>query len=175
MSDTFTLGDMGEALVRYGLEKVYKDVRTVPKNIDDQLVWGDLVVPGAVAMGLKKIKVEVKTERVHTGNVFWEQWSNRATGREGWGKTSPADELFYLFWGEGIGYRFPRFQNLMWLVDYYQHDFPLVEQKKYEQGNDSWGRLIPITWFQENNDVISFDFNGLREEMPDTKNPASED
>lgn len=164
-ANTFDLGDKGEELVYYGLQKLYKDPRKVPKEINQQLVWGDIAVGGLAALGLENLKYEVKTEMKHTGNVFWERWSNKAAQREGWGWTSPADELFYLFWEEGKGYRFRDLQTVMWLVDYYKDKFNLVQQKKYAQANDSWGYLIPIEWFRESGDIVEFDFNRLKQEM----------
>ena len=175
--NTFELGRTGEEFVRFGLDKVFKDTRKVPDQINEQLLWGDLVVKGSVAMGLSNIKVEVKTESKHTGNLFWEWWSNKSTQRKGWGQTSPADELYYLFWDDGVGYRLPNLQHSKWIVDYYceMSNFPFVQQKKNIQKNDSWGYLIPVEWFIESNDAVRFEFDSLKEEWLDTKKPASED
>jgi hypothetical protein len=164
-NECMELGGQGESLVRYGLQKVYNDVKKVPSTINEQLVWGDLVVPGYAAMGIKNMKVEVKTERKHTGNLFWEWWSNKSTKREGWGQTSPADELYYLFWDDGAGYRIPDLQTVIWHVDYHKNDFQLVKQCKQTQDNDTWGYLIPIEWFSQANNLIKFDFNNLRNEI----------
>ena len=155
--DTFEVGDMGEAIIESALKRRFKDVRTTPKRIKLQHTWSDFVIPGD-RFGSRHMMIEVKTELSHTGNLFWERYSNRGNDIPGWGKTTTAHEIFYLFWKDAIGYRLTNVQNLKWLIDYYSNEFPLVEQKKHVQDNDSWGYLVPIKWFQSE-DIHKFDFS----------------
>jgi hypothetical protein len=169
---TFKLGDMGEAVVHGVLKRVYADVRETPKEIDAQLKWADFVCVGEPDFGIPHTKVEVKTELEHTGNLFFETWSNKSTGRLGWAYTSTADEFFYLFWEAGIGYRIPEFQRVMWLFDYHRRDFREVEQGKHIQENDTWGCLVPIAWLKSNfSGVVEFNFEA--EKKPPVLREAS--
>lgn len=160
MSDTFKLGDKGEAVVEFGLKRVYCQPKPVPKNINHQLKFGDVVCPGFRSLGIPHLKIEVKTEFDFTGNFFFETHSNVHTNRAGWAITSPADELYYLFWDEAKGYRIPNFQHVKWHFDYYKDRFKEVDQKRHEQENLTRGRLVPIEWVIE---AIEFDFTEIKQ------------
>lgn len=142
MKEQLRLGKCGEEYVKLCYARRYLNIRPVPDKIDIQLEWGDIVLPGESRLGISQKKIEVKTEAINpNGNFFMELWSNRSTGREGWLKTSPADELFYLFWNELYGFRFPCWQQTAWIIDYNKYN--LVKQKAVEQNNDTWGYLVP--------------------------------
>lgn len=143
IADNFRLGDYGEEYVKLCFANRYHKIKTVPHEINVQLEWGDIVLPPLPTLGITTKKVEVKTEWNNpAGNFFMERWSNRKAKRDGWVITSPADELYYLFWNEGYGFRFPCWQQTAWMIDYNQYN--LKEQKKTEQHNDTWGYIVPI-------------------------------
>ena len=172
MSDTFKLGDKGEAVIKYGLKRVYADPRTVPKDINTQLKYGDFVCPGFGEIGIQHLKIEVKTEQKYTGNLFFETMSNVDTGRDGWIATSTADELYYLFWDVARGYRIPLFQDVKWQFDYCKNRFKEVDQKKHQQENLTRGRLVPIEWLMSLYvGAVEFDFQKIKENVDkDIKN-----
>ena len=167
--ESSVLGSLGESVVREGLKSAFKTVKDVPKNMDLQLEWADCVIVGCKSLGLPHIKCEVKTEKVHTGNLFWEWFSNKELGREGWGQTTNADEIYYLFWDDAIGYRLPNVQQTKWRIDYDKSSFRFIEQKKAIQNNDTWGYLVPISWFAKQ-DIIQFDFSDLKALINDCDN-----
>lgn len=138
------LGKIGEGFIMEALRKVYSDVRETPKNINVQMEWADIVCVGNPAIGIPHKKIEVKTERKHTGNLFWETWSDKPKGRKGWGVTSTADELFYLFLDDRIGYRVESLQSSLWLFDYCRKEYKEVQQTKAQQANETWGCLVPV-------------------------------
>lgn len=108
---------------------------------------------GDVLFNAKKngdvVGVEIKIEESTTGNLFLETWSNRKWRTPGWLVTNNADLLCYMFldsltvhvgslprlasWafgdgeGEGQIYRYRE-----------------VKQRKREQLNDTWARLVPV-------------------------------
>lgn len=170
MSETFRLGDLGEAVVRLGLECIYREVKETPKDVKTQMRWGDFAVDarrlGASQIGFSNLVYEVKTERCHTGNFFFETVSNVHTGRAGWMVTSTADELFYLFWEDARGYRIPQFQSVKWLFDYSCRDFKEVDQRKHAQANLTRGRLVPVDWVMGLYvGATEFDFSALKAEV----------
>lgn len=138
------LGRKGEFLIAAALRKVFCTVDDVPKEINQQLKDADIICRGLEQMAIPNIRVEVKTELRHTGNLFWETYSNKSTGRLGWGLTSKADVLYFLFWADAIGYRIDDLQSKIWAFDYSKKNYPEVQQKKYAQTNDTWGRLVPV-------------------------------
>ena len=164
LPETFALGQWGEDIVRFGLGLYHCKVLDVPNDINAQLEHGDMVVQGLSVLGLPGLKIEVKTERKWTGHLFWEWWSNKKDGRPGWGQTSPADELFYLFADTNQGYRLKDVSRLKWLIDYSKDRFKLVPQNKYKQNNDSWGYLVPVTWFAQH-DITEFNFSKITEKV----------
>lgn len=90
--------------------------------------------------------VEVKTERRYTGNLFYEQFSNRQRGVPGWGITLEEPELLAVYCLETRRVLLIPFQPLKrWAVEgENMHRYPLVPQTEREQDNDTWGRLIPL-------------------------------
>jgi hypothetical protein len=77
--------------------------------------------------------------------LFWETWSNKTFRRKGWGLTSKADALYYLFWDKAIGYRIENLPTVIFNFGYYRKDFKEVPQDKYNQHNDTFGCLVPVT------------------------------
>ena len=138
------LGDLGATVVRLALERVYRVVKETPKEINAQLKNADLMTFGLKALCIPDLRYEVKTERLHTGNLFFETWSNRKQGRRGWAVTTTCDVLYYLFWEDAKGYRIDDMQRKKWVLDYSKRDFPEVLQKRTEQTNDTWGLLVPV-------------------------------
>jgi len=152
---------LGEMLVFDGLDKVYKNVRRTAKNMAAQLKYADIFCTGFPQILIPDLRYEVKTEFQHTGNLFWETYSNKGAGRKGWGFTSPADVLYYLFWNDGKGYRIDGLQRKIWVFDnHWKHKYPEVKQKKYDQENDTWGCLIPVNanWLES----VEFDFSSMK-------------
>jgi hypothetical protein len=107
-------------------------------NSDDTEVWS----------------VEIKGEREHTGNLFIETWSNRSRFNRGWLDKLDADLLLYYFLDTKDLYAI-RLQKLRawafggsWGAAEYPHGniyrFREVKQRRWEQLNDTWGRLVPI-------------------------------
>lgn len=93
--------------------------------------------------------VELKAEKKLTGNCCIEIWSNRKRKKQGWLYTNDADWLacYYLDKDE---LRFCDFNKLKeWLSERYPSGlsridtYPLIEQKKYYQLNDTWFRQVP--------------------------------
>jgi hypothetical protein len=166
MNKTFELGNKGEAVVERGLSRVFRNPRPVPKDIETQLEWGDVVIPSCLGIGIQSLKIEVKTEAKFTGNFFFETLSNAHIEREGWIITSPADVLYYMFWDSCVGFRIPEFQLLKWHVDYCKKDFREVDQKKTEQANLTRGLLVPIEWVMSLHvGAVEFDFSELKDEL----------
>jgi len=142
--NTFEVGRLGEGYVMSKLENIYRKLKKVPDDITIQLEYGDILILGEKSLGIKKKKIEVKTELDDpNGNFFMERWSNKRTGRHGWLKTSKADELYYLYWNMGYGFRFDSWQHSAWMIDYQYKDYRLVQQGKQTQENDTWGYLVP--------------------------------
>lgn len=93
--------------------------------------------------------IEIKTEERFTGNLFLEVWSNRRRETPGWMHTLNTDYLFYYFLDVGQLFicRFGRLCN--WAFSGSGgatniEKFPLREQAKQKQANDTWGRCVPI-------------------------------
>lgn len=146
--NSFEVGDIGEKYVFDKLSNIYKKIKKVPDEIVMQLEYGDILLMGEKSLGIKNKKIEVKTELTDPNNNFFiERWSNKSTGRAGWLKTSKADELYYLYWEESYGFRFPCWQQMAWMIDYSSRDFRLVNQSKTKQDNDTWGYLVPQDYF----------------------------
>jgi hypothetical protein len=152
------VGLQGEAIVHSLLKTYHCDVRETPKDIEVQLKYADFVVPGIKQLGIGTEIIEVKTELLHTGNLYFETFSNANTGRKGWAYTSPADTFYYLFMDDLVGYRIPDFQNVMWHFDYCKAQFPDAPQSKYAQHNKTIGKLVPISWVLECYGVTQFNF-----------------
>lgn len=103
--------------------------------------------------------VEIKAERKFTGNFFLETWSNRNLddrdnharlgSNRGWLDKLRADLLFYYFLDCDQLYIINLFRLKSWA---FGHDdeparlerFPEKRQGRYQQRNDTWGRIVPI-------------------------------
>ena len=157
------LGNLGESVIELGLSQVYKRIKITPKEINAQLKNADITCQGFPKMGIPDVSVEVKTEFKHTGNFFWETWSDKTTGRQGWGYTSEADDLYYLFWDTAIGYRIAGLKYKTFYFPYLKKNYPEIKQTKNEQGNESWGCLIPVDdkWLKP----LRFDFNEAKKQL----------
>jgi hypothetical protein len=155
---TNAIGGQGEAVIKILLESFHCKVKETPKDIELQLKFADFVIPGIKQLGIGHEIIEVKTELLHTGNLFFETVSNEGIDRAGWAYTSPAHTLYYLFWDDMVGYRIPDFQNVMWHFDYCKAQFLDVPQSKYVQHNKTVGKLVPIAWVMECYGVTKFNF-----------------
>lgn len=103
--------------------------------------------------------IEIKAEERHTGNLFLETWSNKNLddafnhaqigSKEGWLKTIRADCLWYYFLDTGDLYVIDLLRLKQWAFGVNEkpgniYRFKEVPQKKYNQKNDTYGRLVPI-------------------------------
>ena len=112
---------------------------------DLQLAYGDAFV----SRDGNFYACEFKVERRFTGNFFIETWSNRSRFRRGWLDHLDADLLLYYFTDscELFVIPFPRLKRWAFGGDSPNerlHDYRHVCQHKYEQKNDTWGRLVPV-------------------------------
>lgn len=130
-----------------------------------QPIWGDVFLmspKGALAAA------EVKIEGRHTGNLFLETWSNRNLTDEeswvllgqnpGWMQKTRADFLVYFFLDSGDLYVLRTFNLVVWANSPSRihwskgsriHDFKEIPQRKLQQKNDTWGRLVPVEVLKE--------------------------
>jgi hypothetical protein len=104
--------------------------------------------------------VELKAEARQTGNLFLETWSNRNLenrdshaqrgSNPGWLYKLRADLLFYYFLDTDKLFVMDVFALKRWAFgggrqEGRLHQYREVRQGKYEQANDTWGRLVPIS------------------------------
>ena len=89
--------------------------------------------------------VEIKTERDHTGNLFLETWSNRHWNTDGWMRTLDADFLWYYFLDTDDLYVMRFAEELKPWFSENERRFREVKQRKTQQMNDTWGRLVSVT------------------------------
>lgn len=99
------------------------------------------------------IGLELKAEKKHTGNLFIETWSNRKWFNPGWLYSSKADYILYHFLDSNVCYviSMKALKKFCFITESTKakrpgriEDYPEVQQAKYDQKNDTWGRLIPI-------------------------------
>jgi hypothetical protein len=104
------------------------------------------------------VSVEIKTEQRFTGNLFLEHWSNLSRLTPGWMVTLRADLLFYAFEDRGRVFilDLPKLQQWAFREATSRADFPgwiyafpLRRQGRYQQMNDTWGRLVPLRVLRE--------------------------
>lgn len=103
--------------------------------------------------------VEIKAEEAHTGNLFLETWSNknldvRANQAEygsttGWMFCCRADLLFYYFLDSDDLYIVNTWKLKRWAFGTREtqgqiYQFREVWQRKYNQPNDTHGRIVPV-------------------------------
>lgn len=120
-------------------------------------------VVGDVMFNDRKSRVwalELKAEQRHTGNLFLETWSNRNLddpashamrgSNSGWLWKLQADLLFYYFLDADKLYVADVFALKRWAFGHdgakgRLYDFPEHRQARYEQANDTHGRLVPVS------------------------------
>lgn len=112
-----------------------------------QVKYGDVFLNSSASGEF--VSVELKAERVHTGNLFIETWSNRRTRRRGRLDHLDADLLFYFFLDSEMLYciDLPGLQDWAFGKDPglgHLQDFREVRQGCRVQHNDTWGRLVPV-------------------------------
>ena len=128
------------------------------------------------------VGIELKVEGKHTGNIFVETFSNKKFWTPGWISNCRADYMLYHFLDASVCYVIN-----MWSLKKFcfttpgrrgtagrLFDYQEVKQKKHEQKNDTWGRLVPINdlrdadclrvfWSQK--DGLIFQFNHTKPEV----------
>lgn len=117
-----------------------------------QKVCGDFIVQQITS----SYGIELKSELGFTGNFYFEIWSNRERLTPGWMITSRADSLFNFFVDNRELYiiDLPILQK--WAFGSERNDgaiyrFPEKPQCKYDQLNDTWGRVVPIAVIEKAN------------------------
>ena len=127
-----------DIILPYIESKGFKVIPFANKHLQQ---YGDYIVQN----GDKPKTIEIKTENKHTGNFFFETWSNRKWHTLGWIFTIQADWLFYYFQDKYILY-FMQVKSLKdcLFIDGLLWKYPEVEQGKYNQRNDTWGRIVPV-------------------------------
>jgi hypothetical protein len=104
----------------------------------------------------KTVAVELKAEERHTGNLFLETFSNRnLTDRQshadrgisrGWLDHCRADWLFYFFEDRDLLYVVDLFELKRWaFVQGQIYKFRECVQRKYDQPNETVGRVVPVS------------------------------
>lgn len=94
--------------------------------------------------------IEVKAEERHTGNLFFERWSNRARFTPGWFETLKTDLIWYHFLDLDIVYELPFERLRKWFyhgnngAHPIAHNYVQKKQGKYIQLNDTWGYIVCI-------------------------------
>lgn len=109
-------------------------------GFDQQVTYGDFVVTGP---NDTFYWAELKAERMHTENLFLETYSNRRAGRKGWMDHLQSHVLLYHFLDRNVMYAFrlPHLQNWFKVAAPKYREVP---QRRHEQNNDTWGRIVPI-------------------------------
>lgn len=150
-----------------------------------QRQFGDVFLNSARTGAL--VGLELKAEERHTGNLFVETQSNRNStdarsfmergATAGWLYTLRTDFLLYHFLDLNVAYLLPFFGLYRWCVGVGPFDYGNLDrckcatQRKYDQLNESVGRLVPVRALAEANLVTTF-----YPDRPETWNggPASE-
>lgn len=137
--------------------------RKGPLAKEMQQKYGDLFIQ---TLNKEFYALEVKAEERHTGNLFLETFSNGSCYKLGWMHTLRADWLLYHFLDKDVLYIIPFEPLKKWFFlgigtekiniqgitkriekkynrSGYQQ-YPQVQQKKYNQMNDTWGVIVPI-------------------------------
>ena len=139
----------GNAVLVPYMKTLWPDAQVwhVPSNIRAQ-ERGDFRVthPGK---GVEYI--ETKAEMKWTGRLFLETWSDKSMHRAGWLYTSRADWLWYYFLDTNRLYTAQMADIKQWLYGSGERNyagnlerFAEVKQRKYQQDNDTYGRIVPI-------------------------------
>lgn len=108
-----------------------------------QKICGDFIVTQMTA----KYGIELKAEARFTGNAYLETWSNRERMTPGWLMTSRARYLFYYFNDTKSLYIIELESLQRWAFgagtgDGRIYKYPEKPQGKYDQLNDTWGRVV---------------------------------
>lgn len=111
--------------------------------------------------------LEIKTESHARPNLFLETWSNRATKRPGWLWNLDCGEVLLYLFLDTMQVYIARLANLRaWAKSASRNgstcrlgDFPLKQQTRYEQHNDTWGRCVPIAVLRAEAGVTSKDLS----------------
>jgi hypothetical protein len=108
-----------------------------------QKSYGDIFM-NDLSRAMKTVELKAEESDKHK-NLFLETWSNRKWFTPGWMITNKADVLIYHFLQED----FIVVGDLQRLKQWAWYDnkilrYPLKQQSKYEQKNDTWGRCVPI-------------------------------
>ncbi len=115
-----------------------------------QQAHGDVVMQKNGEMVFVEVKAE---EGNYHGNFFIEEWSNRSRYNPGWLLKLDTDFLFYHFIEDDELYIFDFRALQYWafckpskLTGHAGrlYDYRSALQGKYDQRNDTWGRLVPI-------------------------------
>lgn len=127
--------------IRPHLVERYENVHRFDGGIEFQAKRGDFSAIDKILR--RKVWCECKHEQANLyGNLFLETWSNRREKRPGWMITSEADRLIYHFINDvAFDIDFAR------LREWYEKNknfFPVKQQKKTRQENDTWGACVGI-------------------------------
>lgn len=92
------------------------------------------------------VGIEVKAEEANKfSNFYFETWSNKQGGTEGWLKTLNAEFLLWHFVDDDELYTMFLPRVRAWLInDGNARRFPEKPQRKRSQLNDTWGLCVPI-------------------------------
>jgi hypothetical protein len=109
--------------------------------------------------------VEIKIEQTFTGNLFLETWSNKNLddrlnhaehgSNPGWLIKLVSDLLFYYFIDTDDLFIIDVFKLQQWAFGSGQtpgriYQYREVKQGKFNQKNDTWGRLVPLQIIEKN-------------------------
>lgn len=98
--------------------------------------------------------IEIKVEEHTTGNLFLETWSNLSMFTPGWMYTLNADILMYYFRDEKTLHTLSMPKLRQWCFQDRQiYRFKEVQQSKYKQLNDTWGRLVRVADLERHCDM----------------------
>jgi hypothetical protein len=119
---------------------------------------GDLLIP--TPSGAEFIELKAEAEDKH-GNLFLETWSNRSCFTPGWMITSKADWLWYYFVKERKLIHMKLTELKQWAFGGNEDQgaiyfFEERKQNKYNQRNDTWGRIVPYSHLATAIEIPSF-------------------
>lgn len=119
---------------------------------DQQMRFGDLTW---VENGIRKF-VDVKCDGTYHNNIFFEEYSNRTTGRKGWLRTLESNIIIYVHVNAKI-LVFIDLRKVRELIDsssksLLENSWKLRLQGKSVQENDTYGRAIPVIDLVRNNE-----------------------